>query len=223
MKVRVGLAVAAVVALIAVAVPAQAAAWDYAAWGWQEPAGPEVDFQWGQEFGPVRLNDRWRVRHCGGEAPFICFASSAGGRGKAELLTYPLKSHARLQQDLAEGGKQYAFRRWAHDHYRTFRDDRTGCRKGYTFHPLRPRPATVAGREGVRFGFAVKDAAGSIVERSVTFGTVTKTKVVVVGTEGLNSRACLPKEGPTFSPSALKRMGPYVARMAATGRLPAPR
>lgn len=222
MKTR-GVVVAVLIGLVAMAAPAQAGTWDYAAWGWDKPAGPRVAYQWGEPFGPVRLNDNWKVADCPGDAPFICFSSTSGASGSAELVTYPLKSHSQLQKDLAEGGRRYAFRRWAYDHYRTFRDDRTGCRQGYTFHPFRPKPATVAGREGVRFGFALKDAGGRVVERSVTFGTVTKTQVVVVGVEGLNKRSCLAILGDTFTPSALKRTGPYVARMAATGKLPARR
>lgn len=221
MNTRVAVVVAAIVALIAMAAPAQARTWDYAPWGWQEPAGPRITYQWSEPFGPVSLNDRWSVADCDGDAPFICFASTAGGDGKAELGLYPLNRQTRLQQDLAEGDKARAFRRLAYDHYRTFVDDRTGCRRGYTFHPFRPRPATVAGREGVRFGFVVRDADGRPVERSVTFATVTKSKLVIIGTEGLNRRACVPAEGPTFTVAALKRMGPYVARMAATGKLPA--
>jgi hypothetical protein len=221
MNARAGVIAAVLVGLVAMAAPAHAATWDHAAWGWTQPAGPKVSFQWGEPFGPVQLNDRWSVEDCDGDAPFICFSSTTGASGSAELLTYPLSSHRRLQRDLEEGGRQYALRRWAYSHYRTFRDDRTDCREGYTFHPFRPKPATVAGREGIRAGFAVKDAAGTVVERSVTFATVTKTKVVIVGVEGLNKRSCLPILGPTFTPSGLKRMGPYVARMAATGKLPA--
>lgn len=220
MKARVGVVMAALIAFGAIAAPARAATWDYAAWGWDAPAGPKVAYRWGEPFGRVKLNDQWTVRDCDGDAPLICFASTTGASGKAELSTYSLNRNRRIQQDIADGGKQYAFRRWAYENYRTFRDDRTGCRDGYTFHPLRPKPATVAGREGIRFGFVLKDAAGRIVERSVTFGTVTKTQVVVIGVEGLNQRSCLPILGDTFTPSALKRMGPYVARMAATGRLP---
>lgn len=223
MNARAGVVVAVLMGLVAMAAPAHAATWDYAAWGWQDPAGPEVDFQWGEPFGPVRLNDQWRVGDCDGDAPLICFASSTGRSGKAEMFTYPLRTNQKIQRDIADGGKQYAFRRWAYENYRTFRDDRTDCRPGYTFHPFRPKPATVAGREGIRFGFAVKDGDGRIVERSVTFGTVTKTQVVVVGVEGLNQRSCLAIMGDTFTPAALKRMGPYVARLAATGRLPARR
>jgi hypothetical protein len=52
---------------------------------------------------------------------------------------------------------------------------------------------------------------------------VTRTRVVVVGTEGLNRRACLAPLGPTFTPSQLQRTGPYVARLAATGKLPTAR
>lgn len=221
MRTRAVVVAAIISTLVAIAGPAHAATWEYAAWGWDAPAGPSVEFQWGKPFGRARLNDAWTVRDCDGDAPFLCFSSSGGGSGSAELTTYPLSSHRRLQEDLAEGGRQYAFRRWAYDHYRTFRKDRTGCRPGYTFHPFRPKPATVAGREGVRFGFAVKNADGTVVERSVTFGTVTKTQVVVVGVEGLNGRSCLEILGPTFTPRALKRMGPYVARLAATGKLPA--
>jgi hypothetical protein len=220
MQVRVGVVVAAVIALIAMAAPAQAASWDYAAWGWQEPAGPAVDFQWGKPFAPVKVNDRWTLRDCDGDAPFVCFASTAGGEGKAELILFDLRQQERLQRDLTEHGRDKALRRWAYDHYRHFRADRTDCRKGYTFHPFRPRPATVAGRDGIRMGFAVKDAGGRVVERSVTFGTVTKTKLVVIGTEGLNRRSCIAILGETFTPSALRRMGPYVAQAAASGRLP---
>lgn len=217
---RMSVIVAVLVGLIATAAPAAAGTWDYAAWGWDAPAGPKVAYRWGEPFERVALNDQWSVRDCDGDAPLICFASSTGASGKAELFTYTLKSNPRIQRDLAEGGRRYALRRWAYENYRIFRDDRTGCREGYTFHPFRPKPATVAGREGIRFGFAVKDATGRIVERSVTFGTVTRTQVVVIGVEGLNQRSCLAIMGETFTPSALKRMGPYVARMAATGKLP---
>jgi hypothetical protein len=215
-----GLVVAVVMGLVAMAGPAQAAEWSYAAWGWSEPAGPEVDFRWGEPFRRVRLNDRWTVRDCDGDAWFICFRSDAGGSGKAELLLFSLDSMPALQRDLAEGDRWRALRRRAYSHYRTFRDDRTDCREGYTFHPLRPRPATVAGRDGIRFGFVVRDASGRQVERTMTLATVTRDDFVVVGTEGLNRRSCLAIEGPTFTPRELKRMGPFVARLAATGRLP---
>ena len=220
MNVRVGVVVAALVAVVAMAAPGHAAAWDYAGWGWDAPAGPKVDFRWGERLSPVRLNDRWTVDDCDGNAPFLCFTSSNGGSGKAELLLFDLEQQERLRRDLAEGDRARAFRRLAYDHYRTFVDDRTGCRQGYTFHPFRPKPATVAGRDGVRFGFVVRDADGTAVERSVTFATATRTKLVIIATEGLNGRACLPAEGPTFTVSALRRMGPYIAQLAATGRLP---
>ena len=220
MNVRVGVVVAGLVALVALAAPVHAAEWDYAGWGWQEPAGPQVDFRWSEPLAPVRLNDTWRVRDCDGNAPFLCFTSANGGSGKAELLLFDLAEQNRLRRDLAEGDRARAFRRLAYDHYRTFVDDRTGCRDGYTFHPFKPRPASVAGRDGVRFGFVVRDAGGAPVERSVTFATATKTKLVIIATEGLSRRACLPVEGPTFTVSALRRMGPYVAQLAATGRLP---
>ena len=221
MKTR-GVVVAVLLGLVAVAAPASASAepWDYAGWGWDSPAGPRVDYRWGEPLAWTRLNDQWRVRDCEGDAPLLCFKSDNGGTGKAELSLFPLTDEDRLRQEIDEHGRAEALRRHANRFYRSFRDDRTGCREGYTFHPFRPKSATVARREGIRYGFVVRSREGNVVERHALFATVTETQLVIVGAEGLNRRGCLEILGPTFTPSALRHIGPYVARLAATGRLP---
>ena len=207
--------------LLVAAGPATAATdWDHASWGWSRPAGPHVDFRWGEPFEPVELNDRWTVQPCGGDAPFVCFDARGPADGKAELVTFPIDREGRISRDREEGGRAYALRRHARRHHRTFDEDRSDCAEGYTFHPLRIRDATVAGRDGIRFGFVVRDGDGRVVERSNSFATLTRTQLVIVGAEGLNDRACLPIEGPTFTPNQLRGIGPNLARVVADGRLP---
>ena len=211
----------AIVMTLALQTAASAATWSYAQWGWSEPAGEHLDFRWGGRLERTRLDARWSVADCDGDGWLLCFDSTKGGEGLAELVRYDLDDNQALQRDIAELGRREALRRHAYRFYRSFRDDREdGCPAEYSFHPFRPRATQVADRSGLRYGFIVKDADGQAVERATSFATVTKTRLLIVVASALTRRACLGIEGPTFRPAELKRMEPYLARLVADGRLP---
>jgi hypothetical protein len=200
---------------------ASAATWSFVPWGWTDPAGPHLDFRWGGNLDRTKLDARWSVADCDGDAWMLCFDSTKGGEGLAELNRYDLADYQAVRRDIEEFGRREALRRHAYRFYRSFRNDReTGCPTAYAFHPFRPRSTEVAGRVGIRYGFVVRDEEGVAVERTTSFATVTRTRLVIVVASALTGRACLGIEGPTFRPAELKRVEPYLARLAADGRLP---
>lgn len=208
-------------AVVGQSASAGAAAGDYAAWGWSRPAGPATDFRWGGDLPRTRLGDGWFVQDCEGDAPLLCFDSRRGGAGRAEMTIFDLVNEPKIVADRDRYGDAVALRRHARRYYRIFAADiEGGCPRGYSFHPLRPRDARVAGRDGVRYGFVVRSNTGARVERVVSFATVTRKRLVIVSAEGLTRRACVAIEGPTFKPRQLNTVEPYLARLAARGKLP---
>ncbi len=148
-------------------------------------------------------------------------SGDGGAAGSVELLSYPISSNAELERDLAGGTKERALRRHARRYYRFFAGDRKqGCPGAYVFRPLRIKDATVAGRDGVRYGFIVEDGRGAMVERTTTFVTTTKSSLVLVVTTSVTPRACVAVEGDVLRPAQLRSFEPYLARLAANGKLP---
>lgn len=215
---------AAALVLAAVAMPGTAGAaegYNYAAWGWSEPAGPHVDFVWGEEMPRTRLSSRWSVNDCEGDAWFLCIKSNGKLAGLAELSTFKLKDEPQISSDREEHGRMTALRRHARRHYRHFSEDRrNGCPADYEFRPMRVKDATVAGRNGVRYGFIVQDGDGRTVERVVSFATLTPRRLAIVVSDGLTDQACVSSEAQVFTPRQMKAFGPYLAQLAADGELP---
>jgi hypothetical protein len=162
------------------------------------------------------LGGGWSVAPCPGGAPLRCFTASGRVQGQQELLTFPTDSISFFQGRSAAA----ALRLLAEDAIKEFRKDRAeGC-QGYPVRADPVRTARVARRAGVRYSMELRRADGTVDERVVAYATVVGDRVVLFVSSASAPRPCLPPEGPTFTPSALRSLEPLLDGGVAAATLP---
>lgn len=185
------------------------------------PAGAATRaFTWGTDFGPVTLTDGWSVDTCEPSLELACVTTGDEVAGLVRWGASPLADEPQLREDLRQHGRREALRRAVADFHRTFEADREDC--GYDYEAGTTRTARVAGTEGVRTSFVVRDAAGRIVERTVLHLTVARSQRLWVNASAVEAGGCLAREGGEFTVRGLAAAERAVDRLAAVGRAPSP-
>ena len=159
----------------------------------------------------VDLGDRFRARHCEGDAPLLCIEEAGVPVGVVELLDFPAGDRKPLEDRIA-------------DLLRTTAADRAqGCPPGYRFDPVGPERATVAGSPGLRYGFTATFASGRPSERTIAWMVERGDAVTVLSAAADEPDGCLPPEGAGhFTTATLEAAAAALERLVAASRLPPP-
>lgn len=159
----------------------------------------------------VDLGDGFRARHCEGDAPLLCIERAGVPVGVVELLDFPAGDHQPLEARIA-------------DLYRTTAEDRSrGCPPGYRFETVPPEPASVAGGDGLRYGFTGTFADGRPSERTIAWMVERGDVVTVISAAADEPDGCLPPEGAGhFTPGTLAAAASGLERLVVGSRLPPP-
>jgi hypothetical protein len=132
----------------------------------------------------------WELAFCEGEAPMVCLSKPArtDPSGVLELTTFPLDSFPSLQ---GKAGQE-ALEALAAEAVRTFVADRKeGCGIEYVVEGDETRPQTVAGTDGLRYGWTAT-VGDAVAERSVTYAAIDGDTVLLLGTGALpKTRGCI--------------------------------
>ncbi len=173
------------------------------------PAPVSVD--WSALALDVDLGDGFHARHCEGDAPLLCIEQAGVPVGVVELLDLPAGDGQTLEQRVA-------------DLYRSTAADRAqGCPAGYRFQPAPPVPASIAGGQGLRYGFTGTFADGRPSERTIAWMVDRGDVVTVLSAAADEPDGCLPPEGAGhFTTATLTAAGPALERLVAGSRLPPP-
>ena len=171
--------------------------------------------------------DGWTVAGCG-EAPILCVEREAGsgsgsGSGSVEAITFPADSFDVIARPLADGDIAGALEALVADYHASIGPDREQtCPPELTYAPLPTTPATVGGTAGLRYGFEVRDGAGTVVERSVSYSTLDTEQLVIISAAALDpDQGCLEPIG-EFAVDDLLAFEPILEALVANSRLPSP-
>jgi hypothetical protein len=175
--------------------------------------------------GPVDWNNRssvdialptgWHLAACEGDAPFLC-ASTADGTidGSIMLLEYPAPAAPPSRDEVeAEAAELYRV---------TEADRRTTCGSDYHLTADRLSAVTVGGQPGYRYGYQLRDAAGTVTERVILHVVHDNSRQIVINTAFSDPAGC-PGEDPErneFPIEALAAIDPYLDRIVAQSILP---
>lgn len=175
---------------------------------------------------PVQAPDDFDVVDCEGDGPFLCVLENGELVGQVEHLSNPLSTFPDVTADLAAGASERAALIAEIDRFMTtFREDReAGCPPGYEFRPQPTVGATVAGLDGIRYGFTVLDDGGRLVESVLGYMVIRATDsgpvLSVLAANELNEGACLGSEGYlVFTDGGLGRFAPILHGIAARSDL----
>ncbi|HEY3239982.1 MAG TPA: hypothetical protein VGL92_10490 [Acidimicrobiia bacterium] len=176
-----------------------------------EPPGGSLIVDWQAPALDVDLGGGFRVRHCEGDAPLLCIERAGVPVGVVELLDFPAGDHQPLEERIA-------------DLYRTTTEDRAkSCPPGYRFEGVPPEPASVAGGDGLRYGFTATFADGRPSEKTIAWMTERGDVVTVLSAAADEPDGCLPPEGAgQFTVATLQAAAPGLERLVAGSRLPPP-
>jgi hypothetical protein len=163
----------------------------------------------------------WTVAFCEGEAPFICVSDGPDHIGVVEYAQWPLTSGV-AADTLANGGTTAdALTDHARDFLTAMQADRSiGCGDDYHLTASEPTSASVAGQDGIRYGFTA-DLDGRTVETVIIHATITGRTLTTFTAAGYEPDGCLPREG-EFSVADLETFTPTLSRLVAAARLPTP-
>ncbi len=172
---------------------------------------PSVVVDWEAPALDVDLGDGFRARHCEGDAPLLCIERGGVAVGVVDLLDFPAGGPRPLEERID-------------DLYRTTTADRAqGCPPGYRFEPVPPEAASVAGGDGLRYGFAGTFADGRTSERTIGWMVERGDVVTVLSAAADEPDGCLPAEGAGhFTVATLGAAAPALERLVAGSRLPPP-
>jgi hypothetical protein len=173
------------------------------------PAPVSVD--WNALALDVDLGDGFHARHCEGDAPLLCIEQAGVPVGLVELLDFPAGDGHTLEDRID-------------DLYRSTAADRAqGCPAGYHFEPVPPEPASVAGGQGLRYGFTGTFADGRPSERTIAWMVERGDVVTVLSAAADETDGCLPPEGAGhFTTATLAAAASALERLVAGSRLPPP-
>lgn len=164
----------------------------------------------------VDLGGGWTAKHCEGDAPIICISRDGEPVGLVELATFPVDSFdlPGFQEAVADDDVEEALTILAADFVSVFEVDRTdACGTDYELEGTTPEPATVLGREGMRYGYTGTDG-GRLVERQANHGTIVGDEVVLVNASAYSPDGCVPPEG-EFDPETLDEFTPRLRALVA--------
>jgi len=169
---------------------------------------PPLAVDWSDPGLDLEVGGGFRLRNCEGDAPLLCIERGGSTTGVIELTDH-------------RGGDGQTLAQRVADHYATIADDRQqGCPAGYEFTTVPPVAATVAGRDGLRFGFTGRLADGRPSEKTVGFMTEQDDVVRVIGVHAYEADGCLPPEGAPFTTADLDAFEPFLDEIVAGSRLP---
>jgi hypothetical protein len=175
------------------------------------PAPESLIVDWEAPGLDVNLGAGFRARHCEGDAPFLCIERAGVPVGTVELLDFPAGDHQPLGERIAELYRS------------TTEDRRQGCPTGYRFEPVPPEAASVAGGDGLRYGFTGTFADGRPSERTIAWMVERGDVVTVLQAAADEPDGCLPPEGAGhFTAATLDAAASGLERLVAGSRLPAP-
>jgi hypothetical protein len=128
-----------------------------------------------------------------------------------ELLDLPAEDHRPLEERID-------------DLYRSTAADRAqGCPPGYRFQSMPPEPASVAGGQGLRYGFMATFADGRPSERTIAWMVERGDVVTILSAAADEADGCLPPEGAGhFTVATLTAAAPALERLVAGSRVPPP-
>jgi hypothetical protein len=175
------------------------------------PAPESLIVDWESPGLDVDLGGGFRARHCEGDAPLLCIERAGVPVGLVELADFPAGDHPPLEERIV-------------DLYRTTTEDRgKGCPPGYRFEGVPPEPASVAGGDGLRYGFTGTFADGRPSERTIAWMVERGDVVTVISAAADEPDGCLPPEGAGhFTSATLGAAASGLERLVAGSRLPSP-
>ncbi len=209
------------VLLVVIVLVAACGTGDTAAGGDPPGEGTPILVDWISRTTPDATGE-YRVRFCEGDGPFLCVEKDGEVIGAIELGDLPVGSYDVLRDALAGGATELeALEALAAGHAEHFAKDRAdGCGAGYEFAADEPARVTVAGKPGLRYGFAVS-LDGRVVERSISYAVIEGDTLYLLVAGGLDEGACLDHLN-EMSVADLEAFAPVLDRLAAGSRLPAP-
>lgn len=166
-------------------------------------------------------DDRWTVAFCDGDAPFLCLTDRSGSAGVVELTSWPVDTLDATSEVLARGGTHAeALRAFEAEFVSVFVEDRAeGCGAGYDVVPDEPTAVTVAGRQGLRYGF--RGVVGGVtVEHVVGHAVIAGDHLHLLGASGLAEDGCLGRESEFAMAAFDEATVALLGRIAAASRLP---
>jgi hypothetical protein len=167
-------------------------------------ADPVPVLDWDALPEPAVVVEGWEVGHCEGDAPLLCVGRPGGRPGVVETQTF------------ASADDLDAFAAAFVASARTDRE--AGCPPGSTFEEDEPVDLEVGGEPGVRVGFRVTLADGTLVEHGVTWAREEGDGLRVVGATGLHlERGCLEPIG-EFAIEDFAAVDDLLDRLVATSR-----
>ena len=186
-----------------------------------EAAVAGLDFGAGSE---ADLGEGWTVTPCESGPPLFCVRRKGSSETESviELMSVPTASYKSVQAALDRGGSaEDALRAQAEEFQQIFERDRpAGCGASYRVDSFGPKPATVAGRAGVSYGFDGHDGARHV-ERTVQFATIEGQTLHLISTSAIEDGTCMDDgELTEFSVSELTELEPMLVRVIAASRLP---
>ena len=187
----------------------------------EAPGVGGLDFASGSQ---VDLGDGWIVAPCESGPPLFCarHEGEAGTQSVIELLSVPTSSYPAVKRALDEGGTPAeALAAQVAEYHTTFQEDRpAGCGTDYLVDPIGPDDVTVAGHDGVMYGFDGHQD-GRHVERNIHFATIRDDTLYIIVATAVEDGTCMDDgELAEFSIAELTDLQPRVAQMIAASTLP---
>lgn len=177
-------------------------------------------------FGAIDWNDRssvdidlptgWHLAACEGDAPFLCASTTDGTvDGSIALLEYPASGAPATRQSVAAD---------AEDLYQVTEEDRRiTCGPDFDLEPDALAEVSVGGKPGYRFGYRLRDGAGTVTEQVVLHVVDDGSRRIVINTAFSDADGCPGKdpERIEFPIGAFAEIDPYLDRLIADSILPA--
>jgi hypothetical protein len=169
-----------------------------------------VTIDWSTRVPRTELGDGWTVESCEGDAPLLCLTSAEHGTGFLERSEFPLSSLSYATDD-----EMKTLNAHARDFYESFvRDRAEGCGQKYELRAIPPEQVEVAGKRGLRYGFAGNRPGEKASERHLNHAFIDGDKLVILGLPAYDDNACVARQGEmtTAAQAALEPLlGPLVA------------
>lgn len=180
------------------------------------PAAPFAAVDWNDRSRvDIDLPTGWHLTGCDGDAPFLC-ASTPDGTvdGSIALLEYPAAGAPATREAVAAD---------AEDLYRVTEEDRRiTCGPDFDLEPDALTEVTVGGEPGYRYGYRLRDGAGSVTEQVVLHVVDDGSRRIVINTAFSDADGCPGKdpERIEFPIEAFADIDPYLDGIVADSILP---
>lgn len=185
-----------------------------------EPSSPVVgSVDWSDPNAVADLGDGWTIAACDGGAPLLCVGHDGATVGTIEALRFPIASF-----DVYDPGADDLdnLRRIAADFTGALAADRSaGCPPGYVVEPLGPVAVTVAGRQGLHYGYVGTNVDGSPSERNLQYATIDGDDLVLLAAIAYDAGGCPGRDDLSgFDSAALALAEPRIDAVLAGVPLP---